>query len=404
MVERVYRRIAEKVSDLSTEIVEIRRDIYMYPELSGDERRTSQLVADKLCACGIDVQTHIGGYGVVGLLKGHKPGETIAWRADMDAWAMQDIIDTPYKSKIDGIKHVCGHDAHTAIALGIAETLASVKEHLHGTIKFIFQPHEEMGSKGARRMIEDGVLDHPRPSAVYGLHVTNWGLNQTYLKAGQLSINYGAALFGSIVFRVIVKVNRDDIILPTEQEVFIQYLNRLNRYRITCTRASQDIVNFSIIEKDTLFRNNEIHVKAAFRFAHVKYADEITEELHRIVHEYQEQNHYDVSIELLEFRPPVYNDEQEAEDAFRFFQQLIGENAVAIRHEFPPHGWDDYARFQHELSRGLFFFLGMANIDKGIKVGMHNPNFDIDEACLAFGVKKMSMFLFHVLQSRQTNY
>jgi amidohydrolase len=96
-LEREYELISEKVSSLSKEIIEIRRKIYMYPELSGDERRTSQLVADKLRSCGIDVQTHIGGYGVVGILNGNTKGETIAWRADMDAWAMQDIIDKPYK-------------------------------------------------------------------------------------------------------------------------------------------------------------------------------------------------------------------------------------------------------------------------------------------------------------------
>ena len=104
-----------------------------YPELSGDERRTSQMVADKLRSCGIIVQINIGGYGVVGILNGNKRGKTIAWRADMDACAMQDTIDKSYKSRINGIKHVCGHDAHTAIALGIAETLASIKEYLGGT-------------------------------------------------------------------------------------------------------------------------------------------------------------------------------------------------------------------------------------------------------------------------------
>jgi metal-dependent amidase/aminoacylase/carboxypeptidase family protein len=398
MLERVYQLISEKVSHISTEIVEIRRNIYMYPELSGDERRTSQLAAEKLRLWGKDVQTHVGGYGVVGLLNGHKQGETIAWRADMDACAMQDSIDTPYKSKIDGIKHVCGHDAHTAIALGIAETLASLKDDLQGTIKFIFQPYEE-GTKGAARMIQEGVLDNPRPRAVYGLHVTNWGLNQSYLRAGQLSINYGAALFGRYVFKVIVKVNRENIILPTEQEVVIYYLKRLNRYHVKCEKASQNIVDFNIIEKDTVFSNNEIHVKASFRIAQMKYIDEILEELHRIIQEYQEHNHYDVVIEPLECVPPVYNDERESEDAYLFLKQRLEDNAVPIRSEFPPHGMDDFALFQHELASGLFFFLGMANIEKGITVGMHHPNFDIDEACLAFGIKTMSMFLFHVLQS-----
>ncbi len=398
MLEQVYQLISEKVSLLSTEIVEIRRNIYMYPELSGDERRTSQLVAEKLRSCGIDVQTHVGGYGVVGLLNGSQKGGTIAWRADMDACAMQDIIDTPYKSKIDGVKHVCGHDVHTAIALGIAETLASMKDDLRGTVKFIFQPYEE-ATKGAARMIEEGVLANPKPRAVYGLHVTNWGLNQTYLQAGQLSINYGTALFGRYVFKVIVKVNRENIILSNEQEILIYLLKKLNRYQIKCEKVSQNIVDLTIIEKDTEFSNNEIHVKASFRIAQMKYVDDILEELHRIIHEYQELNHYDVTIEPLKCMPPVYNDERESEDAYLFFKQLIGENAVPIRSEFPPHGSDDFALFQHELGSGLFLFLGMANIEKGITVGMHHPNFDVDEDCLTFGVKTMSMFLFHEMHS-----
>jgi amidohydrolase len=397
-MERIYHLISEKVSDLSTEIIEIRRNIYMYPELSGDERRTSQLVAEKLRLWGLDVQTNVGGYGVVGLLNGNQKGETIAWRADMDACAMQDTINQPYKSKIDGVKHVCGHDAHTAIALGIAATLASMKDELRGTIKFIFQPYEE-GTKGAARMIQDGVLANPRPRAVYGLHVTNWGVNQTYLQAGQISINYGAALFGSYVFKVIVKVKGENIILPTEQEIVIYHLKRLNRYQIKCEKASQNIVDLTIIEKDTEFRNNEIHVKASFRIAQMKYVDEILEELNRIIHEYQELNHYDVIIEPLKCMPPVYNDERESEDAYLFFRQHIGDNAVPIRSEFPPHGSDDFALFQHELASGLFFFLGMANIGKGITVGMHHPNFDIDEDCLTFGVKTMSVFLYHEMQS-----
>lgn len=396
MVDSVYRLITDRVSNLYKEIIEIRRKIYMYPELSGDERNTSQLVAKKLRSCGIDVQTNLGGYGVVGILNGSKNGATIAWRADMDACAMQDTIDMPYKSKIDGVKHACGHDAHTAIALGIAETLSSVKEHLPGTIKFIFQPYEE-GTKGALRMIEDGVLTNPRPSAIYGLHVTNWGLDQTYLHAGQLSINYGAALFGRYLFKVIVKINREDIILSTEQDVLIKYLNRLNKYNIKCEKQSQNIVDLKIIEKDTLFKNNEIILKVAFRFSQLKFVDEIIEELQTIINEYQKSNNYEVIIEPIKLMPPVYNNENESEEAYLILKELIGDNAVAVRNEFPPHGTDDFALFQNELASGLFFFLGIANMEKGIKVGMHNPSFDIDEDCIEFGIKSMSLFLTNML-------
>ena len=398
-MERVYKLISDKVSNLRKEIIEIRRNIYMYPELSGNEKRTSQLVADKLRSCGIDVQTNIGGYGVVGILNGNKRGKIIAWRADMDACAMQDTIDKPYKSRIDGIKHVCGHDAHTAIALGIAETFASIKEYLKGTIKFIFQPYEE-GTEGALRMIKDGVLENPRPSAIYGLHVTNWGLNQTYLQAGQLSINYGAALFGKYLFKVIVKINREDINLSSEQDIIIHYLNKLNRYNIKCGKASQNIVDLRIEEKDTLFENNEIQLKAFFRFAQVRFIDEIIEELQRIINDYKDNSNYEVIIEPLKIMPPVYNDENESEEACLILKEFIGNNVVQIRNEFPPHGSDDFALFQNELASGLFFFLGCANIEKCIKVGMHNPNFDIDEDCLEFGVKTMSMFLFELMNKK----
>jgi amidohydrolase len=401
-VEDVHRRISDEASGLRDEIIEIRRDIYMHPELSGEEQRTSRLVADKLRSCGIDVQTDVGGYGVIGILEGSKKGTTLAWRADMDACAMQDTIDKPYRSRIDGVKHVCGHDAHTAIALGIAKTLVSIREHLPGTVKFIFQPHEE-GAEGAARMIKDGALENPRPSAAYGLHVTNWGLNQTYLKAGQLSVNYGAALFGRNVFEVVVKVDRDDVILPTEQEVLIHHLGRLNKYNLRCVKASQNVVNLRIVGKDTEFDGNEIHLKASFRFAQTKYVDDINGELQRIIDEYRNSNNYEVTIEPLKFVPPVYNDEKESEEAYLFLKQLIGDDAVPIRNEFPPHGMDDFALFQNELSHGLFFFLGLANVEKGIKVGMHNPDFDIDEDCLEFGVRTMSTFLYESLRRRQVS-
>jgi metal-dependent amidase/aminoacylase/carboxypeptidase family protein len=395
-VESLRSAISDKASSLRDEIIQIRRRIYMCPELSGDERRTGQLVADKLRSCGIDVQTNVGGYGVVGTLNGNKRGPTIAWRADMDACAMQDTIDKPYRSRIDGVKHACGHDVHTAIALGMAETLASVKDDLWGTIRFIFQPYEE-GAKGALRMIKDGALANPRPSAVYGLHVTNWGLNQTYLEAGQLSVNYGAALFGWNLFKVIVKVSRDDVDLPTEQQVLIHYLKQLNKYNIRCNKASQNVIDFKIVAKDSLFLNNAIHLRASYRFAQTKYVDEINDQLWRIIDEYKENNSYEVAIEPIKFIPPVYNNETEAEEAYQLLGRLVGDSAVPVRDEFPPHGADDFALFQSALSRGLFFFLGFANVEKGIRVGMHNPDFDVDEDCLEFGVRTMSMFLSELL-------
>jgi metal-dependent amidase/aminoacylase/carboxypeptidase family protein len=220
------------------------------------------------------------------------------------------------------------------------------------------------------------------------------------LQAGQLTINYGAALFGRYYFEVIVKVNRENIDFSTEQNVLIHYLNKLNKYNIKCDKVSQNVIDLKITEKDASFKNNEIHLKALFRFAQVKYVDEINEELQRIINEYKENNSYEVIMEPLRLIPPVYNDENESEEAYLVIKELIGDNAIPVRNEFPPHGADDFAYFQNTLSKGLFFFLGLANIKKGIKVGMHRPDFDIDEDCLEFGVKTMSMFLYEILHRK----
>jgi amidohydrolase len=172
MNKNIQRIISKKAEEIKGTIINTRRHLHMYPELSGKEKETNLFIAEKLNALGIEVKTNIGGYGVVGILRGGKQGATITWRADMDACAMQEENDIPYKSKNDGIMHLCGHDAHTAIALGMAEVLSSVKNDLYGTIKFIFQPFEE-GTEGALKMIEDGVLENPRPAAIYGLHQSN---------------------------------------------------------------------------------------------------------------------------------------------------------------------------------------------------------------------------------------
>ncbi|MBN1647883.1 MAG: hypothetical protein JW874_07615, partial [Spirochaetales bacterium] len=154
-----------------------------------------------------------------------------------------------------------------------------------------------------------------------------------------------------------------------------------------------------IEKKDTIFEKNEIHMKASFRFAQVRFIPEIIEELQRIISDYKDISTYEVVIEPLKVIPPVYNDETESEEAYLVLKDFIGNSVVQIRNEYPPHGCDDFAYFQNELTRGIFFFLGAANIEKGIKAGLHNPDFDIDEDCLEFGVKTMAMYLFELMNN-----
>ena len=156
------QQISAAAEALRTKLIEQRRDFHMHPELSNREERTSRIVAERLRALGLDeVKTGIGKYGVVALLKGSKPGPVVAVRADMDGLPIQETIDVPYKSLTPGVKHACGHDAHTAIELGVAEVLSKMRGQISGTIKFIFQPAEE----GAPQGEEGGAAFMVKPAA-----------------------------------------------------------------------------------------------------------------------------------------------------------------------------------------------------------------------------------------------
>lgn len=167
MLESIYARLDE----LYPELVAFRRDLHMYPELSFHEEKTPQKIADYLKSLGFEVRTEVGGRGVVGLLRGGKPGKTVALRADFDALPIQDEKDVPYKSRIPGVMHACGHDLHTAALLGVAKALSEHKAQLAGNVVFIHQFAEETIPGGAKPMIEDGCLDGV--DVIYGAHVAS---------------------------------------------------------------------------------------------------------------------------------------------------------------------------------------------------------------------------------------
>ena len=167
--------IRAAVEAITPALVATRRDIHQHPELGNRETRTGALVVERLKALGIEVRHPVAKTGVVGILRGAKPGPVVAVRADMDALPIQERNDVPYRSRNDGVKHACGHDAHTAIVLGAAEVLAKMRARLPGTVVFVFQPAEEGPPEGeeggAALMVKEGVLEDPLVAAMYGLHM-----------------------------------------------------------------------------------------------------------------------------------------------------------------------------------------------------------------------------------------
>src|SRR5260221_710453 len=207
LAEEVDRRLPA----VMPKVLAWRRDIHEHPELSNREARTGKLVADHLRALGFEVRDGVARTGVVGVLKGGRPGPVVALRADMDALPVTEEVDVPFKSVVRtewsgqscGVMHACGHDAHTAILMGVAEALPEMREHITGTVKFIFQPAEETPppgeNGGAKMMVEEGCMKKPDVGAIFGLHVVS---NQA---TGTIGYRSGPLMASADYFRVFVR-------------------------------------------------------------------------------------------------------------------------------------------------------------------------------------------------------
>ncbi|MCJ7625468.1 MAG: amidohydrolase, partial [Anaerolineaceae bacterium] len=200
--DQLWDKIKTHSAELRETLIDIRRDLHMHPELSGEEKRTAGIVAERLNELGLDVQENVGGYSVIGILRGNSDSPVVAMRADMDASEGEDTIDRPYRSQVPGVTHLCGHDVHTSIGLGVAQILASMQDDIPGTVKFVFQPAEE-SIQGANAMIKDGALENPRPDAIFSQHIGP-------IPVGSYIWTKGLFLSGLDAYRVKLLSNKND--------------------------------------------------------------------------------------------------------------------------------------------------------------------------------------------------
>src|SRR5262245_23015122 len=187
--------LAEEIGKRTDGLVALRRDFHRHPELSHKESRTAGIIAERLHAAKLEVRTGVGGTGVVGVLHGDRPGRTVAWRPDIDALPLTEVLEAPFSSGTPGVMHACGHDGHTAIAITIADIMAARRAALAGTAVFLFQPAEEVLG-GARPMIEAGALENPHVEEIYGLHLT------TLQRVGQVQVRPGPSMASADAFSV----------------------------------------------------------------------------------------------------------------------------------------------------------------------------------------------------------
>jgi amidohydrolase len=386
-------RVAQAAEGLRPKLVEQRRDFHMHPELSNREERTARVVAERLKALGLDeVKTGVARHGVVALLKGGKPGPVVAVRADMDALPINETIDVPYRSKTPGVKHACGHDVHTTVALGVAEVLSRMRGEIAGTVKFIFQPAEEgapAGEEGgAGLMIKEGVLENPRPAAIFGLHT------EPNVQAGQIGYHSGPAMASSDTFNITVRGRGahgaqpqngiDSVVVAAEcvlalQNIRSRRIDPLEPLVITVGTISGG-QRFNVIAPEVKMtgtmrtHNEQVRERAVAMMRetlqHVTAAYGATFELN-----FEGSN------------PVTYNEPALVEATLPTMRRVVGpQNVVALKPFMPA---EDFSQYQ-KIVPGFYYFLGVGNRARGITAGWHTPEFDVDEESLVVGVKAMS--------------
>ncbi len=398
--------IAKAAETLRTKLIETRRYLHQHPELSNREEKTAVFIAEKLRSFGFDeVKTQVGKYGVVGILKGKQPGGVVAVRADMDALPIQENIDVPYKSQNDGVKHACGHDVHMTVQLGVAEILSKNRSLFNGTIKFIFQPAEEgvpLGENGgAKMMIDEGALENPKPSAIFGLHV------MPNIEVGQIGYNSGAAMASADRILITIRGKKvhgayphdgiDAIVVASECITALQSIRsrRINTQDpLVITIGSMHGGNrFNIIADEVKMEGT---MRTLSEDARTKAKAMIDQTLKGITSAYGAT--YELSIPP-SVNPVTYNDPKLVMDTLPTMKRILGEKNLFVPN--PQMGAEDFSLFQQVIP-GFFYFLGVGNKSKGITGMIHTAEFDADEESLVIGVKVMSNVLLDYLD-RKTN-
>ncbi len=392
--------IAQAAEAMRPELVSRRRDMHTHPELSNREVRTGKLVADRLRELGLEVQTGVAGNGVVGILKGGRPGPVVAVRADLDALPIQEVNDVPYKSVNPGVKHACGHDAHTTIELGVAEVLVGMRAQIPGTIKFIFQPAEEGAPPGeeggAALMIKQGVLDNPRPAAIFGLHVL------PYLQVGKVSYKSGPVMASADKFTIHIHGKGSHGALPENGVdavvVASECVAALQTIRSRRVGTLEPLVLSIGTIKGGLRHNiiaDEVTMEGTLRTLNETIRSEVKETMRTTLAGITSAYGATFDLSFDESAAVTFNDPGLVEETVPEFERVLGKSSVTVTPATLVS--EDFSYYQKVIP-GFFFFLGVGNESRGFTAQLHTAEFDLDEDALVIGVKVMSNVILDYLE------
>ncbi len=400
-------RIDAAAQAIEAQVIAWRRDLHANPKLGNREFRTATLVAEHLRALGFDeVRTGVAHTGVVGLLKGALPGKVVALRADMDALPVSEEVDLPFASKVRtqwngeevGVMHACGHDCHVSILMGVAAVLAGLRDGLRGSVKFIFQPAEELPPEGeeggAALMIKEGALEHPVPQAIFGLHVTS------RLPVGMLGWRSGATMASSDKLKITVHGRQTHGAAPwlgvdpivTAAQVVLGLQTVVSR-QIDITREPA-VVTLGMIKggvRENIIPDS-VEMRGTIRTFDEEMRDDVHERVTTLAEAISRGSRAGCTVCITKNYPVTVNDPA-------LTAQMLPTLARVAAHgkgtglQFVPKvtGSEDFSFFQ-KLVPGLFFFVGVTppGVDPAKAPSNHSPRFYADEDGLLVGVQALA--------------
>lgn len=370
------------------EIIEIRRFLHQYPELSFHEKETATYIENFYRNKDVEIETNVGnGYGIIVTIKGAKPGKVIGLRADFDALPITEETDVPFKSKNEGVMHACAHDAHTAYLLILADCLIQLKQSISGTIKIIHQHAEEVPPGGAKSIVESGLLDDL--DAVIGVH-----LFPTH-DTGVVGYRSGYSMAGRSIFKLTIQgsgghgssphLANDPIVAGAHFVTAIQTIisRRLDPFEmgVVSIGSFDGKGQFNIIQ-------DRVELEGDVRYMKEETEEKIAKELNRFVRGLEEQFGVSCDLSYSKDYPPLYNDPTLTENVVKWLR-LADDQEIKEVIEFPPFsGSEDFSYYANKFP-GCFFYIGCK--PKGVEKAYfnHHPKFDIDEDALLIAAKSV---------------
>lgn len=376
------------ILDVEDEIIAIRRDLHAHPELAFQEHRTAGIVTERLRHLGLEVQTGVAQTGVVGLLRGTRPGKTIAIRADMDAIEGQEALDKPYASQVPGVQHGCGHDAHVAMALGTATILAGLRDQLQGNVKFIFEPAEEILTEGdlvtgAQLLVEQGVLKDPQVDALLYLHV--W----PYCPINSLELKRGVVFSGWDMLRISIlgreyhgSAPEQGVDAITVAALVVSALQTLVTRTVSITEPCSIHIGSIQGGRACNLVADRVDMTGSVRAVDLALRQSLAHRIEQVVSSLAQAYGADYEINYMEYLRPVIN-EPELVD---LVAAAVSSGPIqVVGREHPRMVGDSFHHYSEQVP-AVYGLLGSGNPALKTDYPSHHPLFDIDESCMKWGV------------------